>query len=154
MRTEQGLRAAVHTERPEHFPGRAPFRPMSKALRTLVVDDHHNAGESLGMVLRLLGCDVRVTHSGRDALILARQFRPQLVILDIMMPGLDGPQTARLMRAEAWSGRTTFVAHSALKFEQILSRYRDVSFSDYLLKPPDLDALRGIVDRIARKASE
>jgi len=49
-----------------------------------------------------------------------------------MMPGLDGMETARLMRAEQWSKSTTFVAHSALRFEQILSRHHHVNFTDYL----------------------
>jgi len=49
-----------------------------------------------------------------------------------MMPGLDGVETARLMRAGQWSKSTTFVAHSALRFEQILSRYHDVNFTNYL----------------------
>ena len=63
-------------------------------LRILVVDDHHDGAEALGMTLQYLGCEVRLTQSGEEAIQVAPTFAPQLVILDLNMPpGMDGYQT-------------------------------------------------------------
>ena len=81
-------------------------------LRCLVVDDDKDGALALGAYLRVLGADVRVVFHGRDAIPLALQFQPRLVVLDINMPGFDGFETAKLMKEQAWSNAATFVAHS------------------------------------------
>ena len=62
-------------------------------LRCLVVDDHYDEATSLGAYLGILGGDVRVAFSGNEAIEIAPEFRPQLVVLDINMPGLSGFET-------------------------------------------------------------
>ena len=122
---------------------------MLRQPRVLVVDDHHNAAESLGAALGILGCQVRVAHSGNEALTIATDFKPQLVVLDIMMPGLDGVQTANLMRREPWAAMTTFVAHSALGFQEIQQRVPQADFAHYLRKPASLAAFERIINMVA-----
>ena len=71
------------------------------ARRVLVVDDNHDAANSLGMLLKLLGVDVEVVHDGPSALASLSQFRPDIVLLDIGMPGMDGYEVARRIRAQS-----------------------------------------------------
>jgi signal transduction histidine kinase len=67
-------------------------------LRILVVDDNHDSAESLGMLLRLLGDDIRVVHNGKAALDTVREWRPEVMLLDIGMPGMSGYEVARQIR--------------------------------------------------------
>lgn len=68
--------------------------------RVLVVDDEANICALLSATLRLVEFDVRVAHTGRDALIAAEEFQPDLVVLDVMLPDLDGFEVARQLRAD------------------------------------------------------
>ena len=70
----------------------------SNRTRVLVIDDHHDGGESLGILLGQMGCEVRVTRGGLEAIAAAPTFRPHLVITDINMLGLDGYQTTRRLK--------------------------------------------------------
>ena len=72
--------------------------------RVLVVDDNVDAAVSLGMLLKLAGQEVRVAYDGPAALRQAIDFRPQLVLLDIGMPGMDGYEVCRRLRREAGAG--------------------------------------------------
>ena len=73
-------------------------RPSPSGNRLLVVDDNQDAADSLAMLLRLQGHDVRVAHSGQAALEMTKAYRPDLVFLDIGMPGMDGYEVARRLR--------------------------------------------------------
>ena len=70
-------------------------------LRCLVVDDHHDGATSLGAYLSILGGDVRVVFRGDEAIKIAPEFRPQLVVLDINMPGLSGFETIARLKYQA-----------------------------------------------------
>jgi len=76
--------------------------------KVLVVDDHPDGAEALGNLLQALGCDVKVAFSGEDALAMAPEFRPRLVILDIEMGGLNGLEIARRMRKQDWAQASVF----------------------------------------------
>jgi CheY-like chemotaxis protein len=82
-------------------------------LRCLVVDDYPDAATSLGAYLSVLGADVRVAFSGIEAIEVAPEFRPHLVVLDINMPGLNGFETAARLKRQPWAHAATFVAHTA-----------------------------------------
>ena len=82
-------------------------------LRCLVVDDHHDGATSLGAYLSILGADVRVVFSGDEAINIAPEFCPQLVVLDINMPGLNGFETVKRLKHQTWAHVATFVAHTA-----------------------------------------
>jgi CheY-like chemotaxis protein len=70
--------------------------------------------EALAQVLSFLGADVRALFSGEEAIEVAKDFRPRLVILDLNMPGLDGFETAEQLKQQEWAASSTFVAHTAL----------------------------------------
>lgn len=87
---------------------------VSGLTRVLVIDDHHDGGECLGMLLKHMGCDVRIARRGSEAIASAPAFRPQLVITDINMPGLNGYETVKRLKEQSWAGSAVFVAHSAV----------------------------------------
>lgn len=82
----------------------------SAARRILVADDNKDAADSLAMILALSGHQVRVAHDGRAALSVAQAFRPEVALLDLGMPGLDGYELARSLRREPWGGELYLVA--------------------------------------------
>jgi two-component system CheB/CheR fusion protein len=115
--------------------------PSSHPLRVLVVDDHQDNRESLGLLLQALGYDVRLAADGPSALEVARSFRPQAVLLDIGLPGQDGWEVAaRLRRHEVLPG-ALLVAVSGYGREQDLVRSREVGLDAHLTKPADLTEL-------------
>src|SRR5262249_13328129 len=77
----------------------APPAPRGDALRSLVVDDNPDAARSLALLLRLDGHEVRVADDGPSALRTAAEFRPEAVLLDIGLPGMDGNEVAKRLRA-------------------------------------------------------
>src|SRR6185369_3183357 len=107
LRPEGGLagpeREAAHT------PETSPFT-AARPVRVLVVEDNVDAAESLATLLRLWGHDVRVVHDGLDALDAARSYLPEVVLLDIGLPGLDGYQVAERLRTERGLASTLLVA--------------------------------------------
>ena len=74
-------------------------RPDGSPVRVLVVDDEVNIAELLAMALRYEGWELQMAHSGQDAVATARDFRPDAVVLDIMLPDFDGLEVLRRMRA-------------------------------------------------------
>ena len=90
-----------------------PLRGTVRA-RVLVADDNVDAAETLALVLQLDGHDVRVARDGLEALQMAEQFRPQVALLDIGMPRLDGYETAQRLRALPWAGGIRLIAGHGL----------------------------------------
>jgi two-component system, sensor histidine kinase len=83
-------------------------------MKVLIVDDDRDVADSLAALIRVvLDYDVCVTYDGRDAIETAGQYRPDVVILDVNMPVLDGFQTARELKRDRRLGGTTFIAHTA-----------------------------------------
>lgn len=116
-------------------------------LKCLVVDDHRDGATSLGAYLSLLGAEVRVVFSGEEAIEIAPAFRPQLVVLDINMPGLNGFETAERLRHQAWAHAATFVAHTAAS--QTLRRAATAAgFHHFLVKGDSVADFDAIVDRL------
>jgi len=109
--------------------------------RVLVVDDNVDAARSLGVLIAQLGYDVQIAHDGLAALEFGRGTVPHVVFLDINMPGADGFEVVRRLRADPRLSRTRFVALSGHAEPEYQERAREVGFSDYFLKPLRLDLL-------------
>jgi len=115
--------------------------------RILVADDNRDAADSLALMLGLEGHDVRLVYNGVDALALAEQFRPQIVLLDIGMPLLDGYQTARQLREQSWARSVLLVALTGWGQEADRGQARDAGFDWHLLKPVDPRDLNGLIQQ-------
>ena len=113
--------------------------------RVLIADDNHDAAVSLSMLLQAMGHDTRVVHDGIEALEEAEIFRPDIVLLDIGMPRLDGYETARRLAGQPWAAHTQIVAVTGWGQETDRQRAKDAGFHRHLVKPVDLDALREVM---------
>ncbi len=117
------------------------------ARRILVVDDSHDAAESLALLLRLMGQDVRVAHDGATALELARSFQPDTAFLDIGMPGMDGNELARRLRREPTQRGLRLIALTGWGQEEDRKLTKAAGFDRHLTKPVDIAVLQELVAR-------
>jgi PAS domain S-box-containing protein len=115
------------------------------AKRVLVVDDNVDAAESLAMMLSAMGHDVEVAHGGRAALERARAARPDVVLLDIGMPDLDGLEVARRMRREPALRHVRLAALTGFGQKGDIERSRQAGFDEHLVKPVSPEVLRLVI---------
>ncbi len=104
-------------------------------LRIVLAEDNPDGAESLAAVLSHAGHEVRVAHNGPAALDEAREFRPDVVLLDIGLPGLDGYEVARRLRAQAGERAAVLIAVSGYGREQDRQRSREAGFDHHFVKP-------------------
>jgi len=110
-----------------------------------VVDDNRDAAESLGMLLEMENCIVSVAFDGLQALAALEQFQPEIVLLDIGMPGMDGYELARRMRATSWGADLVLVALTGWGQADDKRRAMDAGFNEHLTKPVDPDLLARVI---------
>lgn len=103
--------------------------------RVLVVDDNEDAAESLAALLRLFGHEVGVALDGEQALELAPGLKPDVVLLDLGMPRMDGHEVARRMRAAPWGASMKIVALSGFGDGADRARSLEAGCNDHLVKP-------------------
>jgi CheY-like chemotaxis protein len=127
-----------------------PTSPSSAIhrLRILVADDNRDAAHTLAMLLRLDGHEVRAVHDGVEALAAGDGFEPQLVLLDIGMPLLDGYETARQIQERPWGKHAHLVALTGWGLEADRRRAMAAGFHDHLVKPAEPDALKAVIERV------
>ena len=113
--------------------------------RILVADDNRDGAESLAIMLRLAGHEVHTTHDGQAAVEAAAWFRPDVALLDIGMPILNGLEVARRIRAEPWGQKMLLVATTGWGQDEDKRRSKEAGFDEHLVKPVDLGALRTLL---------
>jgi PAS domain S-box-containing protein len=113
--------------------------------RVLVVDDNHDAADSLGTLLEMLGADVHVVYNGPDAIEAIRTYRPSVVLLDIGMPGMDGYEVARRIRKLSEPQDVTLIALSGWGQDEDRQRSQRAGFDYHLVKPADASALESVM---------
>jgi CheY-like chemotaxis protein len=138
-------RRASPIEKPHTDNAESPA--SSRKLRILVADDNRDTAQTLAIMLRFEGHEVRTAYDGLEALETGRLFQPELVFLDIGMPVLDGYQTARRIREQPWGKHVHLVALTG--WSQETDRQQSVAsgFEDHLVKPADADQLKAVIDR-------
>jgi two-component system OmpR family response regulator len=119
-------------------------------LRVLCVDDNRDATDSAGELLRLVGFDARVCYDGPTALEVAEEFRPDVCLLDLNMPGMDGDELAARIREQAGDRAVVFVAATAQDDDESRQRTADAGFKLHLVKPVDPHALLDVMDTLRR----
>jgi two-component system OmpR family response regulator len=115
-------------------------RADGSAVRVLVVDDEPTLSELLAMALRYEGWEVRTAADGSSAVRTAREFRPDAVVLDVMLPDFDGFEVLRRLRAETSTAAIPCIALSANAMPEDIERGLAAGFADYWTKPIDFAA--------------
>src|SRR5262245_22471867 len=115
-------------------------------MRVLIADDNRDAADTLATILRLWGHEVRVVYDGASALVMARSFKPQVALVDIQMPKMNGGEVALHLRRQAGLERILILAESANDpTDGRVARYDGV-FDAYLGKPCDLNRLEELLE--------
>jgi CheY-like chemotaxis protein len=122
--------------------------------RVLIVDDNKDLADCLVKLLRLDGCEAEAVYGGREAIDAARAHRPDIIILDINLPGMDGFGVAERIRADMELSDVHIVAMSAYSPVTAQGRRAEAVFDDYLVKPVDRDALLGALSRAQWRSGE
>ena len=123
----------------------------SSARRVLVVDDNQDGAESLAMFLQIGGHEVHTAYDGEEAVAAAETFRPEVVLLDIGMPKLNGYEACRRIRNSAWGRDMVLIAQTGWGQEEDKRRTKEAGFDDHLVKPVDPIALMKMVTEATRR---
>jgi len=116
--------------------------------RILIADDNADSAESMGMLLRLMGNDVRIANDGLEAVEQAETFQPDIVLMDIGMPRLDGYEAARRIRNQDWSRDTLLVAVTGWGPSDDSEEATAAGFDHHFTKPLDPAELRRLVNAV------
>ena len=116
----------------------------------LVVEDHDDTREMLELLLQVFGCSVVTAENGVKALTLAEQAHPDLILMDMRIPQLDGFTVTRRIRASATLNQVPIIAVTGLATPKDQAAARDAGCTEYLEKPIDLDRLEELVKSLTR----
>ena len=137
------VRLPLLAERPEAAPQATPAAKERAAVarRMLVVDDNVDSAESLTMLLQVSGHETHTAHDGLEAVAVAERFRPEVVLLDIGLPRLNGYDAARRIREQPWGKDMVLIALTGWGQEADRRKSKEAGFDLHMVKPVDLDAL-------------
>lgn len=121
-----------------------------RPLRVLVIEDNSDAAETLGDLLRLFGHEAKVALSGPAGLEAARSLRPDVVLCDIGLPGMDGYSVAGSLRSEPATQATRLVALTGYGRDSDRQRTRDAGFDFHLVKPVEPLELKRLLEEWAK----
>jgi two-component system OmpR family response regulator len=113
--------------------------------RVLLVDDSVDAAEAMSMLLETLGHEVRVMHDGPSALAMVDDFAPEVVILDIGLPGMSGFDVARELRTRAVTKTALLIALTGYGADSDKQEARDAGFDHHLVKPVSFTAIETVI---------
>ena len=122
-----------------------PIPDSSAPLRVLVVDDNEDSAATMAMMLKLLGHEVVTAHDGVEAVETAERFRPNLILMDLGMPKLNGYDATRRIRELPWGGLVKVVALTGWGQEADQLRSRQAGCDAHLVKPVDVRELNGVI---------
>lgn len=119
--------------------------PAYAKRRVLVVDDNHDAAASLALLLKHNGDDTDTAHDGLEALEAAEHFRPDVILLDIGMPKLNGYEVCRRIREQPWGKDVLIIAVSGWGQESNRLQSEQSGFDHHMVKPVDFSALAKVL---------
>lgn len=122
-------------------PAKAPENGAHRPIRALVIDDDLDVANSLGILLSTLGAEIRVAYDGLSGMDAIRDFAPEVVFIDLGMPGMDGCETARRIRATEIGRKLRLVALTGWGQDGTRARTKEAGFDAHLIKPASLEAL-------------
>lgn len=121
---------------------------MASVGRILVVDDNRDAAESLQVLLSMLGNEVSVAYDGKQAVEAAEASRPDVIFLDIGLPGMNGYETARTIRSQDWGRNMTLIALTGWGQEDDQDCARDAGFDRHFIKPVAFESLADVLTQL------
>jgi CheY-like chemotaxis protein len=122
-----------------------PVNTMQPHFRILVVDDNHDSAMSLAMMLSIMGHDTRTAHDGESAVTSAESFLPDVVLLDIGLPKLNGYEVAQRIRESAWGRSMFLIAVTGWGQEEDRQRSSEVGLNVHMVKPVEPAALERLL---------
>lgn len=124
---------------------------FASGLRILIVDDNRDAASSLATMMQLMGNETCTAYEGDEAVRVADEFRPDVILLDIGLPKLSGYEVCRCIRRQSWGGRTVIIALTGWGQDDDKRKAKDAGFDHHLVKPVDprrlIDLLRHATGR-------
>jgi CheY-like chemotaxis protein len=123
--------------------------PPTRRLRILIVEDEKDGADILRTLLELVGYEIEVAYTGPEGVAKALRWRPEVVLCDIGLPGLDGYGVAQRLRRNPATADTPLIAITAWGEEEDQRRGRDSGFDHYLVKPADPQQLLGLLATFA-----
>jgi PAS domain S-box-containing protein len=130
-------------------PTESPVESHAHALRVLIVDDNVDGAEMLAMLLSALGYETSLAHDGSSAIKAFSTFRPDMMVLDIGLPDIDGYEVCRRLRAEADAENTVVVAMTGWGGPDDKQKATTAGFDLHLTKPVDMGSLKQLVSTLA-----
>ena len=124
------------------------------AARLLLVDDYRDALEMWAIYLRARGYDIDTASDGKTAVRLAIEMRPDLIVMDLVLPGISGCEAARQLRARPETAQIPIIATTGNTHPDDLERARLAGFVSIMIKPCDPPGLVGEIERILRTAAD
>ncbi|MES2524983.1 MAG: ATP-binding protein [Gemmatimonadota bacterium] len=137
-----------------HVPRAEQHVPVAQALRVMVVDDNEDSAITLGLLLERYGCVTRVLHDGLTAIREGSTFLPDVILLDLGMPEVDGFETCRRLREESWGARATVVALTGWGQAEDRRRTKAGGFDHHMVKPVQSNVLMGVLTGKGREAGD
>jgi CheY-like chemotaxis protein len=128
--------------------------PPTQPRRVLIIEDNRDAADSLREVLELVNHSAMVAYSGDEGLEKVRAHRPDVVICDIGLPGMDGHAVARAIRADASLSATTLVALTGYAAPEDLARSQEAGFDYHLAKPPSIESIEQVLAEAKRRTGD
>jgi CheY-like chemotaxis protein len=113
--------------------------------RVLLVDDNADSSEPLSLLLQVKGHETRIAMEGEQALVMADEFQPGCVVLDLGLPGMDGYEVARRLRQRPYGPDLVLVALTGWAGKEVRAKAAEAGFDYHLVKPVNLDELADIV---------
>jgi CheY-like chemotaxis protein len=123
----------------------APTAASQRKASVLIVDDNKDMAQGLAKILKFHGHEVRTVYDGPDGITAARALLPQVILLDIGLPTLDGYHVARTLRTEREFSDVMIIAISGYGHEEDRSRSREAGMNHHLVKPVDLGMLTNLL---------
>lgn len=121
-------------------------------VRVLIVDDNHDARATLGTLVQMAGYDVHGAADGAMALQLAAHLRPDVILMDLGMPRMDGLEAAREIRRRPWGRNVFLVAVTGWGLAEDRKRSREAGFDQHLVKPVGVAQLLRILEEAGRRS--
>lgn len=121
------------------------IKPAERRFRILVVDDNHDSALSLAMMLSIMGHETRTAHDGESALTTAESFLPDVVLLDIGLPKLNGYEVAQRIREKPWGASMFLIAVTGWGQDEDRQRSSEVGLNVHMVKPVEPAALEKLL---------